>query len=90
MIFKCKLYKKLEFSEKEKLLRRCCRDGLRGVLMPYSCEQRAQYITEGPECVKSFLKCCKIYKEQVISQSLDELDLGRNRGSGSSSDISGK
>ncbi|XP_055081752.1 complement C3-like [Periophthalmus magnuspinnatus] len=72
----------------EKLLRRCCRDGLRGVLMPYSCEQRAQYITEGPECVKSFLKCCKIYKEQVISQSLDELDLGRNRGSGSSSDIS--
>ncbi|KAJ0022446.1 hypothetical protein NQD34_009936, partial [Periophthalmus magnuspinnatus] len=70
----------------EKLLRRCCRDGLRGVLMPYSCEQRAQYITEGPECVKSFLKCCKIYKEQVISQSLDELDLGRNRGNTDNND----
>ncbi|KAJ0063846.1 hypothetical protein NL108_012536 [Boleophthalmus pectinirostris] len=75
----------------EKLLRRCCRDGLRRVLMPYSCEQRASYITEEPECVKTFLKCCNVYKKQVDSQSSDSQDsqdLGRSRGSGSAFDAS--
>ncbi|KAK7882750.1 hypothetical protein WMY93_028924 [Mugilogobius chulae] len=72
----------------EKTLQRCCRDGLRGVLMPYSCEQRSLYITEGPECIRAFLKCCNIYKKIVFTQTPDDEDMGRNTESGLSSDVS--
>ncbi|KAK7882749.1 hypothetical protein WMY93_028923 [Mugilogobius chulae] len=59
-----------------------------GVLMPYSCEQRSLYITEGPECIRAFLKCCNIYKKIVFTQTPDDEDLGRSIKSGRSSDIS--
>ncbi|KAF7650478.1 hypothetical protein LDENG_00125500 [Lucifuga dentata] len=36
----------LESHYKDKLLRRCCKDGLRDVPMPYSCTRRSLYITE--------------------------------------------
>uniref|UniRef100_A0A8C7MEZ0 Venom factor n=1 Tax=Oncorhynchus kisutch TaxID=8019 RepID=A0A8C7MEZ0_ONCKI len=37
---------------REKLLRQCCKDGLREIPMPYSCTRRSLYITEGWECIK--------------------------------------
>ncbi|MEQ2197388.1 hypothetical protein XENOCAPTIV_028690 [Xenoophorus captivus] len=55
------------FSEshyKEKLQRRCCKDGLRDIPMPYSCTRRSLYITEGPECILAFRYCCATYRDQ--------------------------
>uniref|UniRef100_A0A8K9UH89 NTR domain-containing protein n=1 Tax=Oncorhynchus mykiss TaxID=8022 RepID=A0A8K9UH89_ONCMY len=44
----------LENHYREKLLRQCCKDGLREIPMPYSCTRRSLYITEGWECIKAF------------------------------------
>ncbi|XP_033985886.1 complement C3-like [Trematomus bernacchii] len=57
----------LESHYKEKLQRRCCKDGLREIPMPYSCTRRSLYITEGWECMKAFRYCCATYRNQEIS-----------------------
>lgn len=49
---------------KEKLQRRCCKDGLRDVPMPYSCTRRSLYVTEGLECMQAFRYCCAFYRGQ--------------------------
>ncbi|KAM3623350.1 uncharacterized protein V6R79_010054 [Siganus canaliculatus] len=54
----------LESHYKEKLQRRCCKDGLRDILMPYSCTRRSLYITEGWECMQAFRYCCATYRDQ--------------------------
>ncbi|XP_070684604.1 venom factor-like [Pempheris klunzingeri] len=51
---------------KEKLERRCCKDGLRDIPMPYSCTRRSLYITEGWECMRAFRYCCATYRHQVF------------------------
>ncbi|XP_029948737.1 venom factor-like [Salarias fasciatus] len=56
----------LENHYKEKLLRRCCKDGLREIPMPYSCTRRSLYITEGWECIRAFRYCCATYRGQVF------------------------
>uniref|UniRef100_A0A667WKL1 Complement component c3b, tandem duplicate 1 n=1 Tax=Myripristis murdjan TaxID=586833 RepID=A0A667WKL1_9TELE len=55
---------RLESHYKEKLLRRCCKDGLREIPMPYSCTRRSLYITEGWECIRAFRYCCAHYRDQ--------------------------
>ncbi|KAM3865316.1 venom factor-like [Diretmus argenteus] len=55
---------RLEAHYKEKLLRRCCKDGLREIPMPYSCTRRSLYITEGWECIRAFRYCCAHYRDQ--------------------------
>ncbi|KAM7010114.1 complement C3-like [Tautogolabrus adspersus] len=54
----------LEDYYKEKVTRRCCRDGLREIPMPYSCMRRSLYITEGWECIRAFRYCCATYRNQ--------------------------
>ncbi|XP_028301630.1 A.superbus venom factor 2-like [Gouania willdenowi] len=55
----------LENHYKEELQRRCCRDGLKTIPMPYSCTRRSLYITEGAECILAFRYCCAHYRGQV-------------------------
>ncbi|XP_034756642.1 complement C3-like isoform X2 [Etheostoma cragini] len=60
----------LESHYKEKLQRRCCVDGLRGIPMPYSCTRRSLYITEGWECMKAFRYCCATYRNQEFNTQI--------------------
>ncbi|XP_076583711.1 venom factor-like [Chaetodon auriga] len=60
----------LESHYKEKLQRRCCKDGLREILMPYSCTRRSFYITEGWECIRAFRYCCATYRNQVFDTEI--------------------
>uniref|UniRef100_A0A672FYF9 Complement component c3b, tandem duplicate 2 n=1 Tax=Salarias fasciatus TaxID=181472 RepID=A0A672FYF9_SALFA len=55
-----------------KLLRRCCKDGLREIPMPYSCTRRSLYITEGWECIRAFRYCCATYRGQVFDTEEEE------------------
>ncbi|XP_028421447.1 complement C3 [Perca flavescens] len=60
----------LESHYTEKLQRRCCTDGLRGIPMPYSCTRRSLYITEGWECMKAFRYCCATYRNQEFNTQI--------------------
>ncbi|KAK5865371.1 hypothetical protein PBY51_019649 [Eleginops maclovinus] len=60
----------LESHYKEKLLRRCCKDGLREIPMPYSCTRRSLYITEGWECMRAFRYCCATYRNEEINTEI--------------------
>uniref|UniRef100_A0A671TD78 Complement component c3b, tandem duplicate 1 n=1 Tax=Sparus aurata TaxID=8175 RepID=A0A671TD78_SPAAU len=60
----------LESHYKEKLLSRCCKDGLREVPMPYSCTRRSLYITEGWECMRAFRYCCATYRNQEFNTEI--------------------
>ncbi|XP_034092136.1 complement C3-like isoform X2 [Gymnodraco acuticeps] len=60
----------LESHYKEKLQRRCCKDGLREIPMPYSCTRRSLYITEGWECMKAFRYCCATYRNQEFNTEI--------------------
>ncbi|XP_053711085.1 complement C3-like isoform X2 [Synchiropus splendidus] len=60
----------LENHYKEKLLHRCCTDGLREIRMPYSCTRRSLYITEGWECIRAFRYCCASYRDQVFDTEM--------------------
>lgn len=55
---------------KEKLQRRCCKDGLREIPMPYSCTRRSLYITEGWECMRAFRYCCATYRSQEFNTEI--------------------
>lgn len=59
-----------ESHYKEKLLRRCCQDGLRDVPMPYSCTRRSFYITESWECIRAFRHCCATYRGEEIDSEM--------------------
>ncbi|MCP6508276.1 hypothetical protein NL478_26275, partial [Klebsiella pneumoniae] len=43
---------------RDKLLRKCCEHGMRDNPMKYSCQKRAEYITQSKACVTAFLDCC--------------------------------
>ncbi|XP_074487043.1 venom factor-like isoform X1 [Sebastes fasciatus] len=60
----------LESHYKEKLQRRCCKDGLREIPMPYSCTRRSLYITEGWECMRAFRYCCATYRNQAFNTEI--------------------
>ncbi|XDV16109.1 hypothetical protein PO909_015951, partial [Leuciscus waleckii] len=36
-------------------LKQCCIDGMRDNKLGYTCERRATYIVDGPDCVQAFL-----------------------------------
>ncbi|KAF4118185.1 complement C3-like [Onychostoma macrolepis] len=65
-------------------LKQCCVDGMRNNKLGYTCERRATYIIDGPECVKAFLDCCiemKTHKnmkteekELILARSEDDDD----------------
>ncbi|KAM9363777.1 venom factor-like [Symphorus nematophorus] len=60
----------LESHYKEALQRRCCKDGLREIRMPYSCTRRSLYITEGWECMRAFRYCCATYRNQEFNTEI--------------------
>ncbi|XDV16019.1 hypothetical protein PO909_015911 [Leuciscus waleckii] len=65
-------------------LKQCCFDGMRDNKLGYTCERRATYIVDGPECVQAFLQCCKEMKtrkhmkteeeEMILARSDDDDD----------------
>ncbi|XP_056128010.1 complement C3-like isoform X1 [Rhinichthys klamathensis goyatoka] len=65
-------------------LKQCCFDGMRDNKLGYTCERRATYIVDGPECRKAFLHCCKEMEtrknmkteeeEMILARSDDEDD----------------
>uniref|UniRef100_A0A3B3DU03 Complement component c3b, tandem duplicate 1 n=1 Tax=Oryzias melastigma TaxID=30732 RepID=A0A3B3DU03_ORYME len=67
---KLKRKQQLESHYKEKLERRCCKDGLREIPMPYSCTRRSLYITEGWECMRAFRYCCSTYRGQEFNTEI--------------------
>ncbi|KAK2909403.1 hypothetical protein Q8A67_005240 [Cirrhinus molitorella] len=59
-------------------LKQCCIDALRNNKLGYTCERRATYIMDGPECVKAFLHCCNEIKSHRNIKLEEELILARN------------
>ncbi|XP_067272244.1 complement component c3b, tandem duplicate 2 [Pseudorasbora parva] len=60
------LREQLEKVYSDKLLQRCCVDGMREIPMSYSCYRRSLYITEDWSCVLAFLRCCAEYKGEEL------------------------
>ncbi|KAK9539845.1 hypothetical protein VZT92_002334 [Zoarces viviparus] len=56
----------------------CCLDGMKETLLNYTCERRSQYISDGGECVKAFLHCCKEIEAQRADRKEDSLLLARS------------
>ncbi|XP_067296777.1 complement C3-like [Pseudorasbora parva] len=53
-------------------LKQCCVDGMRDNKLGYTCDRRATYIVDGPECVKVFLHCCKEIKTRKNMRTEEE------------------
>uniref|UniRef100_A0A8C7QRB9 Anaphylatoxin-like domain-containing protein n=1 Tax=Oncorhynchus mykiss TaxID=8022 RepID=A0A8C7QRB9_ONCMY len=60
------------------LLRQCCMDGMRKNILDYTCERRAQYISDGTDCVEAFLKCCREMATKREEAKTDQLILARS------------
>uniref|UniRef100_A0A674BU31 Complement C3-like n=1 Tax=Salmo trutta TaxID=8032 RepID=A0A674BU31_SALTR len=60
------------------LERQCCMDGMRKNILDYTCERRAQYISDGTECVEAFLKCCREMATKREEAKTDQLILARS------------
>ncbi|KAM9490571.1 complement C3-like isoform 1-T1 [Salvelinus alpinus] len=60
------------------LERQCCMDGMRKNILEYTCERRAQYISDGTECVGAFLKCCREMATKREEAKIDQLILARS------------
>ncbi|XP_030637168.1 complement C3 [Chanos chanos] len=59
---KLHLRSQLEGEYSDKLLQRCCQDGMREIPMAYTCYRRSFYVTEGWDCILAFLHCCSKYR----------------------------
>ncbi|KAK9981652.1 hypothetical protein ABG768_001176 [Culter alburnus] len=60
-------------------LKQCCIDGMRDNKLGYTCERRATYIIDGPECAKAFLHCCNEMKTRKnMKTEEEELILARS------------
>ncbi|XP_067258582.1 complement C3-like isoform X2 [Chanodichthys erythropterus] len=53
-------------------MKQCCIDGMRDNKLGYTCERRATYIVDGPECVKVFLHCCNEMKTRKNKKTEEE------------------
>uniref|UniRef100_A0A4W5Q8Z0 Anaphylatoxin-like domain-containing protein n=1 Tax=Hucho hucho TaxID=62062 RepID=A0A4W5Q8Z0_9TELE len=60
------------------LERQCCMDGMRKNILDYMCERRAQYISDGTECVGAFLKCCREMATKREEAKTGQLILARS------------
>ncbi|XP_060108646.1 A.superbus venom factor 1-like [Heteronotia binoei] len=58
----------------DRLLRKCCEDGMQDNPMGHSCERRAEYILEQNECKAAFLECCQ-YIRSLRDESAREEEL---------------
>uniref|UniRef100_A0A8C9YTS7 Complement C3-like n=1 Tax=Sander lucioperca TaxID=283035 RepID=A0A8C9YTS7_SANLU len=60
------------------LQRDCCLDGMRNTPLSYTCEMRAEYISDGALCAAAFLHCCKEMETQRAERKEDSLILARS------------
>ncbi|XP_024270113.2 complement C3 [Oncorhynchus tshawytscha] len=60
------------------LAKECCVDGMKDNTMGYTCDRRAQYITDGDVCVQAFLVCCTEMASKKIESKQDALLLSRS------------
>ncbi|KAL7852212.1 hypothetical protein SRHO_G00179970 [Serrasalmus rhombeus] len=58
--------------------KKCCSDGLKKNRLGYTCERRATFITDGAECVKAFLHCCKEMAALRLENAEEEMLLARS------------
>ncbi|XP_028821308.1 complement C3-like isoform X2 [Denticeps clupeoides] len=65
------------------LEKECCVDGMKDSPQDYACDRRADYITDGEQCVRAFLHCCnematkrkeRRLETQVFARSEEEDD----------------
>ncbi|KAL2076630.1 hypothetical protein ACEWY4_027775 [Coilia grayii] len=57
--------------------RQCCVDGMKDNIMGFTCERRAEYITDGEKCVQAFLHCCKKMSSLKLESKEEHLLLAR-------------
>uniref|UniRef100_A0A8D0D1B0 Complement C3-like n=1 Tax=Sander lucioperca TaxID=283035 RepID=A0A8D0D1B0_SANLU len=62
----------------DQLQRDCCLDGMRNTPLSYTCEMRAEYISDGALCAAAFLHCCKEMETQRAERKEDSLILARS------------
>ncbi|KAF1375364.1 hypothetical protein PFLUV_G00219060 [Perca fluviatilis] len=62
----------------DQLQRECCLDGMRNTPLSYTCERRAEYISDGAACAAAFLHCCKEMETQRAERKEDSLLLARS------------
>ncbi|XP_077185967.1 complement C3 [Paroedura picta] len=62
----------------DRLLRKCCEDGMQDNPMGHSCEKRAEYILEQDECKAAFLECCQ-YIRNIRDENAREEQLVLSR-----------
>ncbi|XP_056136550.1 complement C3-like isoform X2 [Lampris incognitus] len=62
----------------DEVQRKCCIDGMTIIPLSYSCDRRAEYITDGSACVEAFLFCCKELATQQAEFKHDSLILARS------------
>ncbi|XP_061871330.1 complement C3 isoform X2 [Colius striatus] len=65
----------------DKVLRKCCEDGMKENPMGHSCEHRTNYIQDGEACVRAFLDCCN-YIKGIRDQKQRQLHLELARRAG--------
>uniref|UniRef100_A0A8C8EBS3 Complement C3 n=1 Tax=Otus sunia TaxID=257818 RepID=A0A8C8EBS3_9STRI len=61
----------------DKVLRKCCEDGMKENPMGHSCEHRTNYIQDGEACVRAFLDCCNYIKGIRDQKQHEFLELAR-------------
>ncbi|KAF5890919.1 complement C3-like, partial [Clarias magur] len=76
-ITKSQLLNKL-VSEYNATMKQCCRDGMVGNFLGYTCERRSEYIVDGAECRKAFLNCCQKLADLKKDAVQGELHLARS------------
>uniref|UniRef100_A0A670KL28 Uncharacterized protein n=1 Tax=Podarcis muralis TaxID=64176 RepID=A0A670KL28_PODMU len=63
----------------DRVLRKCCEDGMHDNPMGHSCEKRAQYVVDQTECQNVFLECCRYIRTiKDANRREDELQLARS------------
>ncbi|XP_009293521.1 complement C3 [Danio rerio] len=66
-----------EYSDHE--LKKCCVDGMVENTLGYTCERRATFISDTQECIKAFVRCCKLISEHRVKYNAEkELFLSRS------------
>uniref|UniRef100_A0A8C8BBH4 Complement C3 n=1 Tax=Otus sunia TaxID=257818 RepID=A0A8C8BBH4_9STRI len=63
----------------DKVLRKCCEDGMKENPMGHSCEHRTNYIQDGEACVRAFLDCCNYIKGIRDQKQHEFLELARSK-----------
>uniref|UniRef100_A0A670KLW9 Complement C3 n=1 Tax=Podarcis muralis TaxID=64176 RepID=A0A670KLW9_PODMU len=64
----------------DRVLRKCCEDGMHDNPMGHSCEKRAQYVVDQTECQNVFLECCRYIRTiKDANRREDELQLARSK-----------